>query len=128
MDTLVRRNGMTSLSNNTIASEKSIPILVTKDCIIYDKKLETGDIFIEPGVIIQQKDGKINGFRPNAFKMFSFKCESILTHFTIDSNKLFGLDQECTAHIFYINGTTPEIHNLKHKVLIMTRIDGIIYV
>lgn len=117
MDTFVRRNGRTSLSNNTIASEKSIPILVTKDCIIYDKKLETGDIFIEPGVIIQQKDGEINGFRPNAFKMFSFKCESILTHFTMDSNKLFGLDQECTAHIFYTNGTTPEMHQLKHKVL-----------
>ena len=117
MDTFVRRNGITSLSNNTIASEKSIPILVTQDCIIYDQKLEAGDIFIEPGVIIQQKDGKINGFRPNALQMFSFKCKSILTQFTLDSNKLFGLDQECTVHIFYTNGTTPEMHNLKHKVL-----------
>jgi len=117
MDTFVRRNGITSLSNNTVASEKSIPMLVTKDCIIYGKKLEEGDIFIDPGVVIQQKDGNINGFRPNAFKMFSFKCESILTHFTLDSNKLFGLDQECNAHIFYTNGTTPESHNLKHKVL-----------
>lgn len=117
MDTFVRRKGMTSLSNNTIGAENSIPILVTKDCIIHQKKLEIGDIFIEPGVIIQQKDSKINGFRPNSFQIFSFNCESTLTHLTMDSNKLFGLDQECTAHIFYTNGTTPETHNLKHKVL-----------
>jgi len=115
MDTFVRRNGITILSNTT--SDKSIPTVVTKDCNIYDKKLETGDIFIEPGVIIQQKDGKIHGFRPSGFKLFCFKSESILTHVIMDSNKLFGLDQECSAHIYHTNGTTPEIHNLKHKVL-----------
>ena len=35
----------------------------------------------------------------------------------IDSKRLFGLDADGAAHIYYFNNTTPEIHDLKHKVL-----------
>lgn len=117
MDTFVRINGLTTLSNKCTLVEKSIPALVTKDCSIFQQNMETGDVFIAPGVIIQQKDGEINGFRVNAFKIFSFKCQTILTHFKMDSNKLFGLDGDNNAHIYHTDGTTPEIHNLKHNVL-----------
>ena len=98
-----------------MGSAKSIPTVVTKDCLIFNTTLDAGDLF--NGVVVRQANGEITGSRPNAFKIFSFQCAFPLTHLVIDSKRLFGLDPDGTARIYYFNGTTPEIHDLKHKVV-----------
>ena len=112
MELFVRRDNATILSNITLNSEQSLETVITNDCSIYKTEIQIGDIFIDPGIIIRQQDGEIHGYRPNSFKVFSFRCESTLTNFVIDSKRLFGLDKRDNAHIFHMNGTTPEIHPL----------------
>lgn len=113
----VCRNGKTVLDDNVNSETEGVPSVVTKDCLIYEAELQTGDVFINPGIIVQQKNGEIICRRPNEYTLFCFKSKLILSHFIMDRNRLFALDNNNNAHILYTNGTTPEKHLLQLPII-----------
>jgi len=112
MEYFVRRAGRTMCAGIKYEEEKSIPTATIKDCLVHTNAMDIGDIFIEPGIIISQKNGQITGKRPNNFVVFSFYCDLTLQNFIIDARRLFALDHGGKAHVYYFNGTTPEIHDM----------------
>lgn len=112
MEYFVRRAGRTLCTGVKYEEEKSIPTVTLKDCVINTNTIDLGDIFVEPGIIITQKNGTITGRRPNNFVAFSFKSDLTLQNFIVDGRRLFALDAAGKAHVYYFNGTTPEIHDI----------------
>ena len=103
--------------------EKSIPLTTIKDCVVHTNSMDIGDIFVEPGIIISQKNGTITGRRHNsrphyvrcpAVVVFSFQSEFPLQNFIIDQRRLFALDHTGKAHVYHFSGSTPEMHDIEH--------------
>jgi len=117
MEYFVRRAGRTMCTGVKYEEEKSIPTVTIKDCIVSGapNSMEIGDIFVEPGVIISQKNGTITGRRPNNVVVFSFQSDFTLENFIVDNRRLFALDHAGNAHVYHFNGTTPEIHDIHHR-------------
>ena len=114
MEYFVRRAGRTMCTGVKYEEEKSIPTTTIKDCIVSEAvhPMDIGDIFVEPGIMISQKNGTIIGRRPNNFIVFSFQSDFTLQNFIIDHRRLFALDHAGKAHVYHFNGTTPEIHDI----------------
>ena len=120
MEYFVRRAGHTVCTGVKYENEKSIPTVIIKDCIVQTDSMDVDDIFVEPGIIISQKNGTITGRRHNsrphfadsmAF-VFSFQSEFTLQHFIVDKRRLFALDHAGKAHVYYFHGSPPEIHDI----------------
>lgn len=100
--------------------EKSIPTVTIEDCVVHTDSMDVGDIFVEPGIIISQKNGTVTGRRHHSRThfvdrmalVFSFQSEFTLQNFIIDNRRLFALDHVGNAHVYHFNGTTPEIHDI----------------
>ena len=117
MDIFVKRAGKTLLTNIHHIEEQAIDAVILKDCQLCEKEIEVGDIFIPPGIIIQQQRGEIVGRRLNNVKVFSFMAEEPMEQLIIDTNRLFGIGRTGNAYIYHFNGTTAEIHELHRHPL-----------
>ena len=117
MEYFVRRAGRTICSNVKYNEEEFIPTIMLKDCQQNQYSMDMGEVFVEPGIIISQSRCVVTGKRPNcrSAEVFSFDTETTLQHFIVDNRRLFALDLFGKAHIYYFNGTTPEIHALNRQ-------------
>jgi len=109
----VRRAGKTIITNVKYEEEKGVPATILKDCLHHQMELDSYETFVKPGIIIRQTPDEICGSRTTGTKVFSFKTNTTLRHFIIDTNKLFAFDCDGRVHIFHFNGTTPEIHTIR---------------
>lgn len=112
MEFFVRRAGRLMRTRVRYVEEEAVPVTTLKDCLHYQTQLDIGDHFIEPGILVTQKNGVVSGTRPSGASVFSFKTDTTLEKFIVDKMRLFALDRAGKAHILHWNGTTPEVHDL----------------
>jgi len=117
MEYFVRRAGHTMRTRVKYDEEKTVPVTTLKDCLAYQARMDIGDRFVKPGIIITQTNGNVSGKRPSGTPVFSFKTNCTLEKFIVDKNRLFALDRLGKAHIFHFNGTTPEVHDMHRHPL-----------
>ena len=117
MEYFVRRAGHAMRTRVKYDDEQTVPVTALKDCLVYQTQMDIGDRFVEPGIIITQKNGQVSGRRPSGTPVFTFKTDCTLEKFIVDKNRLFALDRLGKAHIFHFNGTTPEVHDMHRHPL-----------
>jgi len=117
MEYFVRRAGRLLRTRVKYDEEQAVPLTTLKDCTVYQTRMNIGDRFVPPGIVITQKNGTVSGKRPSGSPVFSFETDTTLEHFVVDKQRLFALDRTGKAHIYHFNGTTPEVHDIHRHAL-----------
>jgi len=117
MEYFVRRAGRVMRTRVKYDEEAAVPLTTSADCLVHQARMDVGDRFVAPGIVISQKNGLVSGKRASGMSLFSFPVEKTLNNFIVDKQRLFALDRTGKAHIYHFDGTTPEIHDIHHQPL-----------
>ena len=92
--------------------EECQPTYSFADLFVKSIEIEPYDHYIEPGIIIKYKNGKIYGYATDNCMLFEHSCSYHLQMYTLINDRLYAVDSIGNIYIFKKDLDKPIVHNI----------------